>query len=135
MLLRPVSDLTLVCYGAMVEEVMAAADLLAEKGISAEVLKLNRVIPVDGGPVLDSVRKTGALLVAEEVTAPGSVGERLAALLSEEAVQVRRVKLLNLGRKYITHGSVSQLRRLCGIDRDSIAAAGEAIHKEGTSCP
>ncbi len=133
--LRPGSDLTLVSYGTMAGEALAAADLLEAKGISAEVLKLNRVIPVDGGPVLDSVRRTGRLLVAEEVTAPGSVGERLAALLAEEAVPVRRVKLLNLGRKYITHGSVSQLRRLCGIDRDSIAAAGEAIHKEGTSCP
>lgn len=132
-ILRTGGDLTLVAYGTMVGEALAAADRLAEKGISVEVVKLNRVIPVDGGPVLASVRKTGALLAAEEVTAPGSVGERLAALLAEEGVPVRRVKLLNLGRRYITHGSVSQLRRLCGIDRDSIAAAGEAILKEGTS--
>lgn len=67
------------------------------------------------------------LLVAEEVTAPGSVGERLAAMLAEAAVPVKGVRLLNLGRKYITHGSVPQLRRLCGIDRNAIAANGEEL--------
>ena len=125
--LRAGEDLTLVAYGIMTGETLEAAKLLAAKGISAEVLKINRVIPVDGGPVLASARKTRRLLVAEEVTAPGSVGERLAAMLAEAAVPVKGVRLLNLGRKYITHGSVPQLRRLCGIDRNAIDANGEEL--------
>ena len=119
--LRAGTDLTLAAYGTMVGEVLAAADLLAEQGISAEVIKLNRVIPVEAGPVLDSAARTGWLLTAEEVTAPGSVGERLAALAAERGTAIRGVRTLNLGWQYITHGTVDQLRKLCGIDRESIA--------------
>ena len=96
-----------------------------------QVVKLNRVIPLDPEPVLAAVRETGRLLVAEEVLAPGSVGERLAALLSEERVPVERVALLNLGWQYIPHGSVGQLRDLCGVDRTHIIQKAKEVCASG----
>ena len=66
-ILCPGNDLTLVCYGTMVNEVLAAAGKLAEQGISAEVLKLGMLCPNDFSLSLESLRKTGRLLAVEDV--------------------------------------------------------------------
>ncbi|MBQ9166290.1 MAG: 1-deoxy-D-xylulose-5-phosphate synthase [Oscillospiraceae bacterium] len=123
--LREGNDMTLVTYGTMIGEAIKAADLLAEKGISCEVIKLNRVSPVDTGPVLDSVKKTHRLTVAEEVASRGSVGRDLATHLAALNVKLDRVRLLNAGDGLVTHGSVDQLRNLLGIDAQHIAATIE----------
>ena len=67
----------------MVNEVLAAAELLEEQGVSARVLKLNSIRPLDMGPILGAAAETGRILVAEECTASGCVGERIAAALLE----------------------------------------------------
>ena len=71
--LRPGRDITLVSYGSMINEVLKAAQMLEEQGISPEIIKLNRITPLDPGLVLSSVRRTGALLVAEDCVETGSV--------------------------------------------------------------
>ena len=129
--LRRGRDLTLVTYGSLTGEALAASQALEESGLGVQVVKLNRVSPLDPEPVRASVRETGRLLVAEEVLAPGSVGEWLAALLSEERVPVERVALLNLGRQYIPHGSVGQLRDLCGVDRTHIIQKAKEVCANG----
>ena len=55
-------------YGVEINDVLQAARLLEERGVEAEVVKLNIITPLDAAPVLDSVRRTGALLVAEDNT-------------------------------------------------------------------
>ena len=67
--LREGSDITLVTYGTLVDEVLAAAKMLQARGISAEVLKLPSIKPLDVRTVAASMRKTGRLLVAEDVRA------------------------------------------------------------------
>lgn len=127
--MREGSDMTLVTYGTLIGEALRAAELLAERGVSCEVLKLNRVSPVDSGPVLDSVKKTHRLTVVEEVASRGSVGRDLATQLAALNVWLERVILLNAGDGLVTHGSVPQLRALLGIDAPHIAAAiEEAVH-------
>jgi len=123
--LREGSDMTLVTYGTLVGEAMRAADLLTEKNISCEVIKLNRICPMDTSLILDSVKKTGCLTVAEEVASRGSVGRDLLTQLAALNVRLRRVRLLNAGDGLIVHGSVSQLRSLLGIDAAHIASTIE----------
>ena len=69
------SDNTLVTYGTLVNEVLAAAKMLQARGISAEVLKLPSIKPLDVRTVAASMRKTGRLLVAEESVCIGCVGK------------------------------------------------------------
>ncbi len=113
--LREGADVTLVSYGIMINEVLAAADLLAQQGIRAEVIKLNIVSPLPMEAVLASARKTGAVLVAEDCISSGSVGERIAGRLEQEGIRAK-LMLCNTGDRFTTHGSVPQLRALLGLD-------------------
>lgn len=119
--LRPGKDLTILSYGTMINEALAAADSLETEGVSVRVLKLNSIRPLDLEPILDAARETGGLVVAEECAASGSVGQQLAAKLMEAGKTPRAMVMVNLGDHFITHGTVPQLRRLCGIDAKAIA--------------
>lgn len=119
--IREGSDLTIVAYGTMVNEALRAAELLEQKNRSAQVLKLNSIAPLDMEAVRDCARKTGRLLVAEEIVDAGCVGRRIAAELMLDGVSGVKVALANLGDRFIPQGSVAQLRTLCGIDAESIS--------------
>lgn len=121
------SDLTLVSYGTMIDPVLEAAERLGSQGVHADVVKLNSITPIDLQPVLESAKKTGRLLVAEEAAAANCVGQRLAAALAERGELPKAVRLCNLGRGFVTHGSVDQLRRLCGLDAGSLFTQGMEV--------
>lgn len=129
--LEPGQDLTLAAYGSMIGEALQAADLLKKKGVSAEVLKLNAVKPLDYDAVLGSVRKTGRLLVAEECSAPGCVGQQLATWLTEQGQAPAKMALYNLGTGFVPHGTIPQLRRLYGIDGESICKSALEVCSGG----
>lgn len=121
--LKEGQGITLVTYGATVNAVLDAAEAL-----DADVFKLQTIAPVDWAPILDSVRKTGRVLVAEECAAQGSIGQQLAAQLALNGVKVDSLILCNTGPGFVTHGSVDDLRKLCGLDAASIAKrAKEAL--------
>ena len=129
-LLRQGSDLTIVSYGTMVNETMAAAELLEEQGISVRLLKLNSIRPLDMEPVIRAAGETGGLLVVEECVSSGCVGEQIAARLMAAGALPRAFALLNLGDQFVPHGTVPQLRQLCGIDGKSICKkALEVLHR------
>ncbi len=119
-ILREGTDAAIVTYGTMVNEALAAADRLAEKGISARVIKLCSVSPLDVSPVETAAREGLPVLVAEEVAAAGCVGQRIALELLSRGVSPKGFTTLNLGERFVTHGTVPQLRRLCGIDSEGI---------------
>ena len=119
--------ITLVTYGTTYSDVCAVAERLEEAGCRAEIIKLNRLCPLDLEPVCRSVAKTGRLLVAEEVVSMGSVGERLCAGLAEAGVVPRAVRLCNTGRGFVPQGTVDQLRRLCGLDSQSLYEAAMEV--------
>lgn len=122
-LLRAGSDLTAVCYGTMTGEVLAAAEQLAEEGIQVEVIKLNQLLPLASDLVLQSIRKTKRLLVAEEVIAAGSIGTNLAALAEEAGILLHKLILLNAGNQFVPHGTIPQLRERLGINCAHIVTA------------
>ena len=126
-LIRPGDDVTLVCYGTMVNQALSAAGILEKQGIGAEIIKLGRIKPNSFTMMLNSLRKTGRLLVAEEVCAPGSVGEQLAAAAAENAIALKGIKLLNLGDGIVSHGTVQELLHDYGLDGEGIARSAMEI--------
>ena len=129
--LRPGRDITLVSYGVLINQVLDAAEGLAQRGIQAEIVKLGRIAPLDLAPVAESVGRTGRLLVAEEAMAAGGVGERLAAGLLGAGVPLKSLTLANLGTGYIPHGSVEQLLSLHGLDGAHLMKRVEEVLRHG----
>ncbi|GGE93982.1 alpha-ketoacid dehydrogenase subunit beta [Mycetocola zhadangensis] len=82
---RTGTDATVVAHGAMVSVLLAAAELAAAEGISLEVVDLRSISPIDYTPILESVRKTGRLVVAQEAPGNVSVGSEIAATVAERA--------------------------------------------------
>ena len=121
--LRSGGDFTVVTYGITVNDVLEAGRILEKRGVGTDILKLGRIKPLDLGPIEVSVRRTGRLLVAEEAVSNGSVGRQIAAGLAERGVPLRKVILKDLGDRFIPHGTVEELRRLCGLDAESLADA------------
>jgi 1-deoxy-D-xylulose-5-phosphate synthase len=121
--LRKGTDVTLLAYGTLIEQVLSAASLLEKQGVSAEVLKLNRIAPIDAGDLDGFFENTDCLLVAEDSFGAGCVGQRLAAILAEQGKAPRRLILRNLGKTFAMEGTVAELQRSTGIDAEGIAGA------------
>ena len=93
---RPGRDCTLVAYGAALYTALAGADIMAAEGISCEVIDLRSLVPLDRAGLLDSVRRTGRLVIVHEANRFCGYGAELAALAAEEVfadlkAPVRRV--------------------------------------------
>lgn len=130
-LLREGRDVTLVCYGIMTNEVLDAEERLAAEGISAEVIKLSMIKPPDFDLVMRSLRKTGKLLISEDVCEAGCVGSRILEEAAINEIHVRAAKLLNLGEGIVSHGTVAELLHDFGLDADGIvSAAMEMMDKD-----
>ena len=84
--LREGTDVTLVTWGAMVVESLAAAAELEKDGVSVEVIDLATVSPIDEQTVLESVEKTGRCVIVQEAPITGGVGSEVAALVAEKAL-------------------------------------------------
>lgn len=84
--LRDGSDVTLVTWGAQVKETLEAADVLAEQGISAEVIDVATLKPLDFDTIHESVRKTGRCVIVHEAPRTAGFGAEIAARLAEHAL-------------------------------------------------
>lgn len=84
--LREGDDVTIVTWGAMTVDVLKAAEQLASQGVSAEVIDLATISPIDSETILDSVAKTGRLVIVHEAARNCGVGAEIAAIVAEEAL-------------------------------------------------
>jgi len=82
---RAGEDLTIIGSGAMANQALAAADLLAAEGIKAEVIDLQTLVPLDKKTILQSVEKTGKVLIVHEAPTFGGFGGEIAAMIADEA--------------------------------------------------
>ena len=94
--LRAGADLTLVSWGAMLTETLAAADQLASEGIDAEVIDVATLKPLDAATICASAARTGRVVIVHEAPLAGGLGGEIAALLAERCLfdllaPVRRV--------------------------------------------
>jgi pyruvate dehydrogenase E1 component beta subunit len=85
-ILREGSDVTLVTWGAMTYETMKAAEQLAKSDISCEVIDLATVSPIDYETILESVEKTGRLVIVHEAARSCGVGAEVAAIVAEKGL-------------------------------------------------
>jgi pyruvate dehydrogenase E1 component beta subunit len=81
--IRTGADVTVVSYGAMLYEVLDAANKASEQGVSTEVIDLRTLWPLDVDTVTESVRKTGRLVVVHEAPRSGGLGAEIVSLLTE----------------------------------------------------
>ena len=129
-MLRPGRDMTMVSYGVEINAVLAAAETLAKEGIEAEVIKLNELTPLPTELALDSVRRTGVLLVAEDSIASAGAGQRLAAAVEVEGIGAKTA-LINCGDRFVHHGAVSCLKAELGLDEQGIIKTAREVLQRG----
>jgi len=94
---REGTDVTVLAYGPMVKTSLEAAIAAAEEGTSVEVVDLRTLSPLDMGPVLDSIRKTGRAVVVHEAVVNLGMGAELAARISEDAFHSLESPVLRVG--------------------------------------
>lgn len=82
---REGKDLTIIATGAMVHQALAAAEILKKEGKEAEVLDPRTLVPLDKQAILESVEKTGRVVIVHEAPTFGGFGGEIAALIAEEA--------------------------------------------------
>mgnify|MGYP005763932807 FL=1 len=124
------TDVTLVAYGTMVDQVLQAAQLLEQRGHSVAVVKLNSIRPLDMGPIRRLCEQTGRLIVAEECNDSGCVGRTIISELALAGVPVKAA-LVNLGDQFVPQGSVTQLREMTGIDGAGICQKAMEVIANG----
>jgi 2-oxoisovalerate dehydrogenase E1 component beta subunit len=83
---RPGTQLTVLCYGAMVHTCIEAAQQAERDGLDPEIIDLRTLLPLDVETVLASVRKTGRVVIAHEAPKTCGYGAELAALIAERAL-------------------------------------------------
>lgn len=120
-------DITLVTYGTLVNECLNAVEILNEKGIHAELIKLGQIKPNRFARTADSVRKTGRILVAEEVCRHGSIGEEIEAVLLQRGISVRAAVMLSTGSGIVVQGTVPELYKCYHLDAEGIASTASAL--------
>ena len=123
--LREGTDVTLAACGFMVSEALAAADLLAKDGISAEVIDVASIKPLDSATLIASARKTGAVVTCEEHSIIGGLGSAVAEVLAENApTPMARVGVKDV---FGTSGEPAELMAHFGLTAADIAAAAKAL--------
>ncbi len=90
-------DISVFAYGSMVPVVLEAAQKASEEGVSVEVIDLRSLIPLDTDTVLNSVRKTGRVVVAYEAPKIMGYGAEVAAFIAEEALDYLRAPPIRVG--------------------------------------
>ncbi|HEY6058801.1 MAG TPA: alpha-ketoacid dehydrogenase subunit beta, partial [Candidatus Limnocylindrales bacterium] len=93
---REGSDVTLVTWSHMVLKSLQAAEQLSADGIETEVIDLRTLVPMDTGCVIDSVRRTGRLVIAQEAVKRGGVASDVAAIVAEEAFDSLRAPIVRV---------------------------------------
>ncbi len=125
MVMEEGTDVTIVACGAMVAEALQAKDLLAEKGISAEVINLHTIKPLDKETILSSIRKTGALVTAEEHQVMGGMGSAvLEAVAQAYPVPAEMVGVMDT---FGESGTPEQLMEKYGLKNKNIVEKVEKV--------
>ena len=124
---RKGTDLTIASAGQLVIRSLEAADILAEGGISAEVIDLRTIQPLDVETVADSVRRTHRLLVVDEAYAMFGVGAELGQAMNELCFDHLDAPVARLHTAPVTHPFAPSLERAMLVSTDRIVAAARRL--------
>jgi transketolase len=123
--LREGTDATIVACGVMIDQAMKAADMLAEKGVSAEVIDAFSVKPLDQETILTSARKTGCVVTAEEHSVIGGLGSAVAECLAQNLPAP--MELVGMKDRFGKSGSFEELLGYFDMDAQAIVNAVERV--------
>ncbi len=115
------NDVTIVATGHLVWEALQASEILNEKGISAEVINIHTIKPLDNKAILDSVSKTGCIVTAEEHNFLGGLGESVSRVLAENTPTPQEFVATN--DTFGESGTPAQLMKKYGLDAEAIVNA------------
>lgn len=118
------ADVTLIATGTMTYQALLAAEQLYKDGIEAEVVHVPTVKPLDAKTILASVRKTGAVVTAEEGQVIGGLGGAIAELLAEECPAP--MKRVGMKDRFGESGAPAELLEYFGLDAKHIRLAAHA---------
>ena len=127
LLLEEGADVTIVATGHLVWEALGAAKILKEQGISAEVINIHTIKPLDDAIILKSVGKTGCIVTAEEHNFMGGLGESVARVLSLNHPTPQ--EFVATQDTFGESGTPAQLMDKYGLNKEAIVAAIQKVVK------
>jgi len=127
------NDVTIVATGHLVWEALQASEALEAKGISAEVINIHTIKPLDSEAILKSVTKTGCIVTAEEHNYYGGLGESVARVLTQNRPTPQEFIATN--DTFGESGTPEQLMEKYGLNSNAIVKAVEKVIKENRLHP
>ncbi|MHA7943471.1 transketolase family protein [Formosa sp. 3Alg 14/1] len=121
------ADVTIVATGHLVWEALEASKALYEKGISAEVIDIHTIKPLDAKAIIDSVSKTGCIVTAEEHNIMGGLGESVARVLATNKPTPQ--EFVGTNDTFGESGTPAQLMDKYGLNAEAIIKACETVIK------
>ncbi|MEM9270110.1 MAG: pyruvate dehydrogenase complex E1 component subunit beta, partial [Pseudomonadota bacterium] len=124
---REGTDVTLVSFGISMQYALEAADELAGMGISAEVIDLRSLRPIDYDTVLASVRKTNRCVTIEEGFPVGSIGNHIGATIMQQAFDYLDAPVINCAGKDVPMPYAANLEKLALVTTAEVIEAVKAV--------
>ena len=114
------SRVAIVTYGPLINNALDAAKLLHQHGIDVTVVRLLTVSPLPCQQVLQHLEDINTVVIMEEICSESGIGSVLGFRIGQERPDLK-IHILDLGNRYITHGSMEQLYKHVGLDSHSVA--------------
>ncbi len=125
LMLNEGADVTIIATGHLVWEAIQAGEKLAEKGIDAEIINIHTIKPLDAEAILKSVKKTHAVVTAEEHMFNGGMGDSIAQLLSRN--YPTPIEMIGVDDTFGESGTPAQLLEKYGLNAENIVKAVEKV--------
>ncbi len=126
-IVRPGKDVTIVSFSLMMTRALEAAEALAEEGISAEVIDLRTIRPLDKATVVNSVKKTNRLVSLEEGWPQSGIGAELAAVMMEDAFDYLDAPVVRVTGKDVPMPYAANLERMVLPQTEDVIEAARAV--------
>ena len=124
---RAGTDITLVSYNKMMKVALASAEALAAEGISAEVIDLRTIRPLDHATIINSVKKTNRLVVIDESWPYGGISSEIAYRVQKDAFDYLDAPVARVAGKDVPMPYAANLEKLALPNADEVVAAAKAV--------
>lgn len=124
-ILKKGKDITIIACGLMVQESLKAAELLEKKGISASVINMHTIKPIDKKAIINAAKETKAIITAEEHQVNGGLGSAVAEVLSEN--YPTKLKIIGIKDTFGESGSPDELLTKYGLTKEHIVKEAEKL--------
>ena len=120
-------DVTFVSTGPIASEVSKAISILKEQGLSASHYDMTFIKPIDRTLLKEAAEKGAPIVTVEDGTTIGGLGSAVEEFLQEEGYREIPVRKIGVPDRFVAQGTVAELRKLCGMDGESIAVQAASL--------